>query len=230
MIKKNIGKYIINNWESHLDTVKNISSSSLRVPLVDSLVKLYNFDEVCENLYENNSRKPSSADGILVLDDGIILIEFKTGFKRKITRENLNEEKSKCQKTNEYCKEYWNLFFKEQRLEKSVLISSIKLKAVESYTTLEKKVMPLCENLQKPKCFIKFFVVIDENGEDNMENMLSELSMSESSETNCFQEIKESLKRYHKISDTKGEDYFYDEIRVLSSVDFKALIEQQQVT
>ena len=226
MINKNVGKYIECNWSQYIDTVKAISSSSNASPLVDSTEKLYNFDDICSTLF-NQSCKPSSADGVLLQNNILYLIEFKSGFKDKISKYNFNKEKAKCPKINDFCEDYWQIFFQKRELEKSELISSIRAKVVESYITLEKKVFPICEDLcSSHKYTIIFIVVIDEDEINNMENILSDLSSVNPSESNCYKQVRQSLKKYLKATDASGQEYFYDDIKVMSSVDFKNFIEQ----
>lgn len=226
MINKNVGKYVECNWSQYIDTVKAISSSSSEDPLVDSTEKLYNFDEICSTLF-NQSCKPSSADGVLLQNNILYLIEFKSGFKDKISKYNFNKEKAICTKTNEFCEEYWQIFFQKRELEKSELISSIKAKVVESYITFEKKIFPKCEDLcSSHKYIIIFIVVIDEDEINSMENILSDLSSAYPSDNNCYKQVRQALKKYLKATDTNGQEYFYDDIKVMSSVDFKNFIEQ----
>jgi hypothetical protein len=101
------------------------------------------------------------------------------------------------------------------------LIAAIRLKAIESYITIEKQVLPLCitSKTQKPLRII-FTVVIDEDGIDSMEETLAELAGVKTVRDNYFFSIKQALSRLNKQTSMDGSTYYYDAIEVLSAQDY----------
>lgn len=86
--------------------------------------------------------------------------------------------------------------------------------------TLEKKFFPLCRTLSgNAKLRIIFCVVIDDYV-DNMEDSLLELA-NVSSSSNTFTNIKSSLSRFVNMKTQTGEDFYYDEIKVLSPYEYQ---------
>ena len=75
----------------------------------------------------------TSADALAFSKKHIQFVEFKSGFKKKITKNTMDKEKAKCDKTNAFCNDYWNLFFKNQETESIGLINSLQMKAADSY-------------------------------------------------------------------------------------------------
>lgn len=227
MITKDIAKYAEENWmsERYYNTIAKISASKNDESLVDSPKKIFWLDNISSDLYLSKNNMPTSADGAIITDKALYLIEFKSGFKKKITKQNLDVEKTTCKHKDGICDDYWDLFFKKQKAETRNLIASIRDKAIESYITLEKRLFPKCIELTSDqKCRLEFVVVIDENELDNMESTLGDLCSKEPLSDNCFSDIRNSLKRCIKQKDANNHDYYYDEIKVMSSSDFISFI------
>ena len=221
MIQKDLYTYITNACPSDLlEPISSLSKSTKGKALVNDSRRLYNFDKMTERAY-NNIKVPASADSLLVTDKIVLLTEFKSGFKRKISKETINYSKLTCpDDATKVCKDYGNLLISKGKLETSELLDSIKFKAIESYVTLEKKFFPLCRTLSDNyKLRIIFCVVIDDYV-DNMEESLLELS-NVSSSSNTFTNIKSSLSRFVNMKTQTGEDFYYDEIKVLSPYEYQ---------
>ena len=118
MVTKSLSQYAETNWQEFKDPISTISLNyRTHSPLVKSDRKLYNYDRICESLFEPD-KKPTSADGLEITESAISFVEFKTGFFRKVTKSNYPQEKCLCPDNREkVCKDYWNLFFKEQEKE-----------------------------------------------------------------------------------------------------------------
>lgn len=175
MITKNLLEYAESNWNSFKASVTDISKSdSTHIPLVKSDTLMFHFDKISLSLYSQGNA-PTSADGMVITPKVVELVEFKSGFKQRITKNNFDEEKGRCPDANKVCNQYWALFFKNQQKEIHELISSIRFKAFESYVTLEKQILPKCQqaDIHIP---LKFVVVIDEDEVDNMEDTLAGLA------------------------------------------------------
>lgn len=211
--------------KKYLKTITELSKSDgSSVSLVEDDFNMLDFDAITKDLFSKQSL-PTSADALHVSKSFVELVEFKTGFKQKITKDTRDKHKAKCDKiqTEDYiCDEYWKCFFDRQDKERKLLIESIKFKAIDSYITLEKMLLPLCRDSDKTELTkLKFTVVIDENEIDNMENVLAELSGRKTTKNNCFTSIRNSLDRFKVQKDSDGVEYFYDEIRVVSSSEYK---------
>lgn len=97
---------------------------------------------------------------------------------------------------------------------------TLRMKAIESYITLEKKIFQGCRPFDQA-FRLQFCVVIDEDSVDGMEETLAELSGRSETTGNPYASIKASLKRYINCRDCSGTPYFYDEVKVLSVTDFE---------
>lgn len=222
MVEIDMSTYAEENWSGHKKSVTEISKSR-NSPLVESDMELYCFDDICSDLY-NKEQKPTSADALIVDGKNIELVEFKSGFKNKITKENFNTEQGKCKKVGEICEDYWKLFFDKRKKEVNELILSIRIKAVESYITLEKIIFPRCKLSSEPM-HLNFWVVIDEDSVDGLEDTLADLAGVPEIKDNTYSSIRKSLKRLIHCQDINGNQYFYDDIKVLSVADFKSHLE-----
>lgn len=225
LITKDVQAYAISNWGKYLSPVTELSKRDNGISLVQSSVQLYNFDDICKSLFAEG-KVPTSADGLNFNNLTVELVEYKSGFKQRITKYNFNSQKGRCQYSNMVCNDYWKLFFKNQQTNISELISSIRNKAVESYITLEKKVFPLCQNIDS-SMQLKLIVVIDEDEIDSIEDTYSELAGNTVAKDNHFSAIKSALRRLIKQNDACGNAYFYDCIEVLSVQDYLNKIKQK---
>lgn len=227
MLTKNIDKFARENWqcERYYNTITKISDPGNGNSLVTSSQKMFWFDHISDDLYTCQNNIPTSADGIIITERVIYFVEFKSGFKKKITTKNFDEKKASCPYKNAICKDYWKLFFKKQNKETEQLIDSIRDKAIESYITLEKRLVPQFIDLDvSQKYRLVFVVVIDENEIENMEATLGDLCSKDSISNNCFSDIRKSLQRCMNQKDACGNDYYYDEVRVMSTSDFVSFI------
>ncbi|MDR0425211.1 MAG: hypothetical protein LBH39_07185 [Clostridiales Family XIII bacterium] len=119
--------------------------------LVYDDTQLYNFDQICKGIF-NEKGRPTSADGLALIHDGIAFIEFKSGFAQKMTEKKTNP-KLRCERIQDYCEngnvtalfeKSQKLLKKNRELEQSELLKSIRFKAIESYISLEKRILPEC--------------------------------------------------------------------------------------
>ena len=84
MITKDIKSYLTDKYDAYLESVSELSKNDKGKVLVDDERKLYNFDKITEVIFPGN--KPESADAIYATNKRIFLVEFKSGFKKKITK------------------------------------------------------------------------------------------------------------------------------------------------
>lgn len=226
MIDKDLQQYFAQAWQgdTYIKPLSEISKpDNKKPPLVDRHEKIYCFDCISEKLYEKD--KPCSVDGLFFYKNKAYFVEFKTGFKKKITRKNYNEEKAMCPENKHPCKFYRDLFFKNQDKETEELKTSIKFKAIESYITLEKQILPCCQ--EGGKCELVLLVVVDVEAIEDYENILSELgeehTPSKTNNSNEIDSISNALNNYRRKKDkhSPSNDYYYDKIQVMSADEFK---------
>lgn len=97
--------------ECYYDTIENISKQDSSKSLIKSSHRLINFDKFCANYFDENCL-PYSADALFIINNSIVFIEFKSGFKRQITKSNYDLSLMICHKTLAECEEYKTIFFK----------------------------------------------------------------------------------------------------------------------
>ena len=191
MIAKDLFKYAISNWSCYKTSLTEISKNDTGHPLVESSIEAYNFDKIVKDLFPH-ADCPSSTDGVKFVGNSIQLIEFKSGFKQKISKQNFDVNKGTCTKSQKVCPDYWNIFWENQERKINQLVESFKLKAIESYILLEKKVFPLCDDIEKPNNII-LSIVIDEDGVDGIEDILADVAECQPDTNNCLISIKKHL-------------------------------------
>lgn len=223
MVDKDLHAYVSCAFFDLLEPISVLSKSDAGKVLVDDKRVCYNFDKITEKVYPN-AKPPSSADALSITNKMVLFTEFKSGFKRKISRETLDYNQLKCpQDESKTCTDFAKILISKMDLETKELLDSLKFKAIESYITLEKKLLPLCPPLaSKNKLRTVFCVVIDDYV-DNMENTLLELSGAHSS-SNAFANVKSSLSRFINLKSADNNDFYYDEIKVLSPYEYQQYI------
>lgn len=213
MIYTEINSYISSQYLGYKETISEISKSSGGKILVKDHRKIYNFDSIVDELCAKN--KPASADGLLIGDKCILFIEFKTGFKKKITEKSFDQSKLLCPyDENKICEPYGKILLKKHKLERHELLDSIHLKAVESYIMLEKQLLPHGAKLKGTNIKLMYCVVIDDYN-DSEEDMLYDMT-NKKSEDNIITSVKQSLRRYKGCYDANQNSYYYDDIKVFS--------------
>lgn len=230
MITKNLSKFAEENWECYKVSVTKASESKPGVSLVNSDEAIYCFDSICKSLFLGRDSS-TSADGLQFYKNNIELVEFKSGFRQKISKEKFDPAKGLCpdpEGPKKVCEYYWDIFWKLRDKEKSELIASIRDKAIESYMLLEKHLFPICEESEPGKTSQMILtVVVDEDGVEGLEDTLAELAKAEPKSDNCFVSIRQALNRLVNRRDANGVSYFYDRIEVLSATDFSNRLKQR---
>ena len=111
-------------------------------------------------------------------------------------------------------------------MENEQLLDSLKLKAIESYITLKKQILPLCMDKTTGKALRCVFGVVIDVPNDKEEDILNELAEVKDDESeNTIAQIRQSLKRLSGNKCTNGETYLYDEIKVFSPYEFKKYLD-----
>lgn len=102
---------------------------------------------------------------------------------------------------------------------------SIRFKAIESYITLEKQILPCCKEADNFK--LALLVVVDVDAVEDYESTLSELGGEhtpiKTTNNNEISNISDSLKSYSLKKDKHEPNgyYYYDTIRVMSVEEFE---------
>lgn len=211
---------------NYLKQISELSKSdNVEHPLVNSDAKIYNFDSIVKSVF-NGHPSPASVDGLYFSkfrnENGLVLIEFKTGFNQRITSETFDIDKCKCphtDKTNQInCKDYGTILLENQDLKSAELLDSLRLKAVESYLVLEKLFYGTEKTLIEIP--IKMIVVVDVNVLETEENALADLA-AKTPKNNKIQAVKNAISRF-----SSDKYKLYREIEVFSAMDFEKMCEK----
>ena len=212
--------YFNQNWnkKDFRGTVTKLSKSDNGKSLVKSEFEMFNFDAIMR--FVSDPEQPSSVDGIYFSNGNLHLVEFKTGFYKKTQkgRSDFNEITTKCDAIDSICDKYWNEFTKRQKKERQILFDSLKLKALETYLFLEKKIGFVKNKADSGRVILN--IVIDENGIDGMFSGLAEVANS----NNSIDSVQKSMRRFKSQKDINENIYCYDEINVYSNVGFSSII------
>lgn len=228
MIKENLKQYAEENWAQYKKTISCITQSGdQKGSLVESEHTLYCFDDITAFLFQKQD-KPASVDGIAFYRSATRLIEFKAGYHDIIDDKHYDPQKAMCEETQKECLELKPLLKKIRKKEKSELIDSIRLKAIESYITLEKQILPKCIPQEK-KTTVEFWVVTDEEPTDTMKDIYESVSGSKTCCDSPFDQLRKTLQRLSVQKDAEGKDYYYDKIKVISAVEFQKKLEDGQI-
>ena len=233
MIEKEVKEFAEKNWSHYIKSISECSKPSKdKAPLVESEIEVYCFDDICKKYFDEN-RLPASVDCVDFTEKEIYLVEFKSGFREKITKENytppFQASDEETLRALDLCKEY---FFKNRDLENNELRNSLKLKAVESYMAFEKRILDACSEISSPRKLILYIVVdIDVNDieEDVLGSLVSEKKGKNIAKGNPLEEIRQSLTRYMGVEDISKKGYFYDDVRVCSAVEFSKILSDSHV-
>lgn len=228
MIAKDLSAYAQREWSDLMLPVTQLSKRGGKdgKPLVRHEKRLYNFDDICTTLFSaQRGKKPASADALDFFPKSVQLVEFKSGFRPKISKENFDQEKGSCKEKGGVCEEYWKLFSKLQKAQRRGLYDSIRAKAVESFLTLEKQVLPHCADLDEP-IQVLYVVVIDVDPMESMQDILTDLATPQLAKRsdNILTDIKNALKKLTNITDVHGNIYCYDGVQVLSPREYTDLL------
>ncbi len=218
MVTKDVQSYATDNWRQFLKPISELSKTGKGTSLVESSEELYSFDDICKSFYKNK-KVPTSADALRFTNRTVEFVEFKSGFEQKISKNNFDLGKGTCTILNDICKDFWSCFSKLQKANRKELIYAIRIKALESYITLEKQILPLCQDTTAD-VKLKLIVVIDVDAVDSMEDTLSDLAVKEPPEGNSISDVRKALLRLTNLHDADDNTYLYDCIEVLSAQDY----------
>lgn len=219
--------YLNAEFGEHISTISTVSSSDNGNILVDSGKQVYSFDKIKDQLYTGQAQKPSSVDALYFIDDTLELVEFKSGFKKTITKATFDDQKAKCEYNDHgiTCKYLlkWSESINEKQDE--VLKQNLKLKAIESYLILDKKIFSECDT-HPSKVALK--IVIDCNGVDAIAELeKTQGYLAGKGNESIVDSLKKMLKPYIK---KPTNDYFYSQIDVMYDQSFKEYIDKKNIS
>lgn len=210
----------------HISSISAVSSSDNGNILVDSGKQVYSFDKIKDQLYTGQANRPSSVDALYFIDDTLELVEFKSGFKKTITTDTFDPQKAKCEYNDQgiTCKYLlkWSKIINKSQDE--VLKQKLKLKAIESYLILDKKIFSECDT-HPSKVALK--IVIDCNGVDAIDELAkTQGNLARNGNESIVDRLEKMLKPYIK---KQTSDYFYSQIDVMYDQSFKEYIEKENI-
>lgn len=212
---ENISQYLNDEFKETLKPISELSKNNKKT-FIESDFRMYDFDLITEKLYpKKQSSLLTSIDCVTTKNKKLFFIEFKTGFKKNLRRDNLDDRKY-CDMVKDekyFCEKYWDLFFRKQEMETKELINSLKFKAIETNMTYKNEIL---KNIKKSPTHISYIIVIDEMAIDSIENALTDLSKKTTTNTknNIYNKIENSLKKYYNVC-------IYNEIKVISKTEFE---------
>lgn len=209
-----IQSYLEGKYADTKKSITELSKNDDGKALVKHTNCMYCFDEISASIHGDDN-VPTSTDAIFCQGNTIYLVEFKTGFKRRITRENFNNAYAACEHTpNVTCEHFKELIIKVGDLEQEILKDSLKMKALESYMTLEKWIFKEC-NLERNRVAINLIFVTDAPSDDIM------MPSSSTSTNASLQFLEDSLSRFRIKKDFQKKKHLYDTVQVLSPKTFQ---------
>ena len=219
MVRADLDEYANTNWKQYLKTISELSKPDTKgMPLVDSEMLQYSFDDIC-NAYCLNPAL-CSADAIVVSDNKIELIEYKTGFRDKMNTGKYDKSLGICNKTGTSieCKDVFNALVKNRKMDRELLKENIKTKAIDSWLMLDKLIFPKCTQSNERELI--YTVVVDTNPVDQEVELMGGLAKHEC-DVPEIKAIKDALKKY-TFTDGKGSKAIYDKVCVYGSTNYIA--------
>ncbi len=193
-------------YSQTIQTITDLSKNDDGKPLVKHKSMYYCFDDIAISIF-GKDETPCSADAIFFDNKTTTLyfIEFKTGLKRKITKENFDDSKATCEFCEGvFCKHFKDLQITNGNLQVDILKDSIKLKLLESYSCLEKILLQETK-MQRKDIKVNFICVTDLPHDDTGN-------------------LEKSLNRFKDKVDKQGNKYLFDDISVLTAKTFESLV------
>lgn len=217
-----IRQYIEANFQDYYEPVSEICKNTRAAthPL-NSDFHMYNFDKISSKV----TNKPgfTSADALRIRRNSIELIEFKTGFTRKITKENWDPRLSTCYRDPEItCEPFKRLILKKAQLEIDDLRNSIRNKAIESYITWDKCIMTQL-SVAEP-ITLNYVVVVDGDDTEQIEDILSDVANKKAPQTNDIAQLKQSLSIYTGRKSQDNTPYCFNSISIHTFREYQQLL------
>lgn len=225
LLKKNLYKYITENWDKYKATITEISKNDKNVPLVTIDKYVYNFDAVKDYIYQIPHKRPNSMDGLFYCKNRFVFLEFKGGYKQKRTEENWTQRI--CDVSGDECVSYTfgrSQFLNLQKARIKELNANVCQKLVMTYNILAWDILPQCEE-QDDKISLNAWIVVDSEAADAILGINADLAGKEVEvdRTNMdnIASLKAAIKRFENVKTNDGHERYYERIEVISTVDFE---------
>ena len=191
------------SYTSYFQDVTSISNS-----LVQSQRRFLNFDSLVWRVLDPSSAKPKTADMVAFdTNDELCLVEFKGVKKNEILVPSGN-----CRHhPNGTCHDLKDV----QKLKGMEIISSVKLKAVESWTILDQQV---CKGQKTSMADVKSRYIVVINMPLAVTSMINSTLTGNVAVGNLPDAIRNGLARYSK---NQHRGYYYDTVEVVTPEYFK---------
>lgn len=198
----NLNKYVMSMFSQHYFEFKKLSESNSRPPkpLVSNTKKAFSFDEITLAYVERPST-PCSADS-LYFTKSVNFIEFKRAIPQCFDDSG-------------------NVVIKHFEI-----FNNLKLKAVESVSTLNNIIIPSCpKKIDVTEITTKYVVVIDSTSFASvaLANAYAEMVSSATAPVTKQSSLEQSLQRF-KAKDKYGHKIYYDDVLIWNDVVFDAKI------
>lgn len=233
MCTKDFQSFVSSRFEAYLKPFSQLSKSKDNnpTPLVDSEKVAYDFDEITKSLSKSRKYNWASTDALFFVGNEVIFIEFKKGFKDKLTTQKILEKnpytcpvgQNHCQLVEDERKDYCKLFVQKRNLDKEVLLYNLQLKLLETMKVIECYIYPLLKKHNRPTA-LKLIYVVDSkylgSPDEIMKDLLEDGANPTSSKKTSDKEIKTHLMKYRseKLHNNLGVNF--TEIEVLEPQEF----------
>ena len=217
--------YLHNNYNSLLETVTELSKTDKK-EFIKNTTMLYNFDKMICSFYRDTN-KPKSADALYIIDNVILFIEFKTGFKDKVTIRDIDENKFCCHcMLHNICKEKFQYYIQYKDLHKKDKSKSLFLKIAESYIFFKENFLPIYMHSiteGKYNYKFKFWIVVDSPVDAIQAGYKKNNNENEKkTKNNIILGLQEKVKRFYD----KTNKSYYEEILVLNQYEFTSKLDK----
>lgn len=220
-------EYLKSIYEDCISTVSELSKNlHSKKSSINSDKKLFNFDMIVKKFF-GSSDAPASADAMYIKDNTVTFIEFKGGFNDIVSHKNKDKSLLECPKNKEIeCNDYFEILMQKREQEKNNLKLNLILKIIETFIFYKYEL--LYNYFQKTKIDINYklkFVIVINDGIEEYENILEEMSSIDNVESENNTNIISILKQMTKRFRNKNNRYYYNSIEVYGTKSFETILD-----
>lgn len=218
MINKNVEQYFSNEWSNYYKEVTETSKIDDKNSLIVAKNKEYKFDDIVKEIFVDNEC-PKSVDAVRFTDESCFFVEYKSGFRDKITVQNLRRPVECRQHPETLCTEFYEFYGDARNKAKGALIFALEMKAIESYVFLQQCILPLIVE-SGDKIPLILHIVIDIDPVERMIEIQKGVLTKKESKNINIEKINDSLRRLKNCFKPSNDDYYFDEVKVWSSSEY----------
>lgn len=232
MIQKNPEKKFKAQWSDCLKTVTAIarsgreSDATVQEPL-HSDMKMYSYDDIMGKICTAcGYPKFHSLDAIYFKPKSIECIEFKQGFRSKISK--YDPAQAICEHTGKECPDQKDFLKKRRKAEIKSNIAELRFKAVESYLIFEHEIFPDSDDADWPMR-VNLTVVVDFDPIEEEIDAYSDVRGSQGSQDvrELKKHIQDNMNFYGPHKGTDDREYLYDHVEVRTFNDVQAQLDRK---